>query len=119
MRQDRLRDGEAAVAMGYPLGKHLSTTTGIISNHRGDSGLVWTNCPISPGNSGGPLFLQRGGLLAGLNTESFVKGQNFNGAVPAEQIVSALHEGRTDNWVWDPELRDDVLRLAKSVPLSD
>jgi S1-C subfamily serine protease len=111
-RQDRLHDGEAAVAMGYPLGKQLNTTPGVISNHRGDSGMVWTTCPISPGNSGGPLFVQRGGLLAGLNTGSFVKGQNFNGAVPAEKIVGDLREGRTDNWVWEPELRDDVVRLA-------
>jgi S1-C subfamily serine protease len=118
-RQDKLHDGEAAVAMGYPLGVQLNTTPGIISNHRGESGQVWTTCPISPGNSGGPLFLQRGGLLAGLNSGTFVKGQNFNGAVPAEQIVSALREGRTDNWVWAAELREDVIRLAKMVPLAD
>ncbi len=118
-RQDSMRDGEAAVAIGYPLGVQLNTTPGIISNSRGDGGLVWTTCPISPGNSGGPLFLQRRGLLAGLNTESLVKGQSLNGAVPAEQIVGALREGRTDNWIWEPQLRDNVLRLAAIVPLED
>jgi serine/threonine protein kinase len=117
-RQDKIRDGEAAVAMGYTLGTQLSTTPGIVSSHRGESGQVWTTCPVSPGSCGGPLFLQRGGLLAGLTCESFVKGgQNLNGAVPAEQIVSALREGRTESWVWEPELREDVVRLAKMVPL--
>ena len=118
-RQDRLRDGEAAVAMGYPLGLQLNTTPGIISNHRGDDGLVWTNCPMSPGNSGGPLFLQRRGLLAGLNSESAAKGQSMNGAVPAEQIIVSLQEGHIDNWVWNSELRDDVLRLVARVRLEN
>ncbi|HEX5272568.1 MAG TPA: GYF domain-containing protein [Gemmataceae bacterium] len=118
-RQDHIHDGEAAVAMGYPLGLPLNTTTGVITNHRGESGMVWTNCSISPGNSGGPLFLQRGGLLAGLNTGFIPKGQNVNSAVPAEQIVGALGEGRTDSWVWEPELREDVVRLAKMVRLNE
>jgi S1-C subfamily serine protease len=119
VRQKSLRDGESAVAIGFPLGIQPSTTNGIISNPRGESGLVWTTCPISPGNSGGPLFIQRNGLLAGLNTGSFVDGQNFNGAVPAEQIVFALREGHTSDWVWKQELKDDVVELAKKVPLVD
>src|SRR5262249_50013806 len=86
IRKHRLRDGEAAVALGYPLAQPFSVTTGVISSTAGESGAVWTTCPISSGN-GGPLFLQRRGMLAGLNT--FAKdrpgqvAQNLNGAEPA------------------------------------
>jgi hypothetical protein len=43
--------------------------------------------------------------------------QNMNGAVPAEEIVLALQEGRTDNWVWTPTLKPVVLELGKMVVL--
>jgi pSer/pThr/pTyr-binding forkhead associated (FHA) protein len=124
IRQDALRDGEPAVAIGYPLGRQLATTTGVISNPRGDAdGLVYTSCAISSGNSGGPLFIQRRGRLAGLNTFALSRmgatAQNFNGAVPGEEIVGPLQQGRTDNWVWAPDLKHAVLELARMVPLKD
>jgi S1-C subfamily serine protease len=123
IRKHRLRDGEAAVALGYPLAQPFSVTAGVISSTAGESGAVWTTCPISSGNSGGPLFLQRGGLLAGLNT--FARGregaiaQNLNGAEPAEELVGPLQAGRTEKWIWAPDLKDIVTELVKLVPLRD
>ncbi|HEX5272567.1 MAG TPA: protein kinase, partial [Gemmataceae bacterium] len=105
-RQDGIHDGEKAVAMGYQMGKQLTTTPGVISNHRGELGLVWTNCPTGPGSSGGPLFLERRGLLAGFNVGSFERGQNVNGAAPADQVITDLQNGRGDGWLWQAELRE-------------
>jgi hypothetical protein len=138
IRKRHLKDGEPAVALGYPLGLAFFTTDGCISSTSGEEGYIWTTCSISSGNSGGPLFLKRGGKLVGLNTMGLTppatvgfdeKGrvvaqpravvQNMNGAVPAEEIVLSLQEGRTDNWVWTPTLKPVVLELGKMVVLKD
>ena len=125
IRKHRLRDGESAVALGYPLGQPFNVTSGLISSTGGERGLVWTTCSISPGNSGGPLFLQRQALLAGLNTLIMIGdlppgiAQNLNGAEPAEELVVPLQAGRTEKWVWASDLRERVLELVKMVPVRD
>jgi S1-C subfamily serine protease len=81
-----LQQGEPVVALGNPLGVfEFVTTEGIVSKLGEDA--VLTSCPISPGNSGGPLILKRRGLVAGINSWQFgvaERGQNLNGAVLAE-----------------------------------
>jgi S1-C subfamily serine protease len=129
IRQGALRDGEEAVVMGYPLGIQLSTSTGVISNPRGDEdGFIYTTCASTSGNSGGPLFVQRRGLLAGLHTLTKLKPMpggsvaevgNLKGAMPGEEIVSTLQTGRTENWVWAPDLKLVVVELARMVPLKE
>jgi S1-C subfamily serine protease len=119
VRKNRLKDGELAVALGYPRGLDYKVSPGAISGTSGELGAVWTTCPISPGNSGGPLFLQRQGLLAGLNTFNLRDSQNLNGAEPAEELVVPIKEGRTDKWIWASDLKYDVVELAKLVPVRD
>ncbi len=95
VRQADLRQGEPAVALGNPLGIEFVTSEGLISISKaavaGD--MIGTSCPISPGNSGGPLFLVRHGYLAGINTAGFHEEgvQNLNFAEPAEAAVKGLH----------------------------
>ena len=71
------RPGEAAVAIGSPLGFQNSVTAGVISGlHRDIPGsaaetsslvdLIQTDAPISPGNSGGAL-LDADGRVVGIN----------------------------------------------------
>ena len=80
--------GEHATAIGNSLGKPYIVSNGNISGF--DDGLVLTTCAVSPGNSGGPLFLHRYGLLAGINSASYIIGQNLNLAIPAENILESL-----------------------------
>lgn len=85
--------GENAVAVGNTLGYGISVTDGLISMIEGNIGsqIIRTSTPVSPGNSGGPLFLQRGALLAGIVTAQHPshRAQNVNYAIPAE-------------YIWDP-----------------
>ena len=67
---DLLKLGETVVAIGTPGGDELafSVSDGIVSglNRRvaGKSiGMIQTNAPLNPGNSGGPLFDSRGNLV--------------------------------------------------------
>lgn len=71
---DRLQVGQAAIAIGNPLGLERTVTVGVVSavnrSPRGiplEGGLIQTDAAISPGNSGGPLLDSRGQVI-GLNT---------------------------------------------------
>lgn len=62
--------GESVFVLGYPLtttmGKDIKLTTGVVSSKTGfmgDVALYQISAPIQPGNSGGPLFDNRGNLI--------------------------------------------------------
>ncbi|WP_338661306.1 serine protease [Pararoseomonas sp. SCSIO 73927] len=72
LRMESLRNGEAVVAYGYPLGGLLASmgnvTFGNVSalvGLRDDSRMLQISAPVQPGNSGGPL-LDMGGRLVGI-----------------------------------------------------
>jgi S1-C subfamily serine protease len=97
---DRLDVGQAAIAIGNPLGLEGTVTTGVVSaTNRQRSpndffGFIQTDAAINPGNSGGPL-LDSVGRVMGINT--WIIGQGAQGlgfAVPinvardvADQII--------------------------------
>ena len=70
---DQLEVGQAAIAIGNPLGLERTVTVGVVSavnrSPRGFSldALIQTDAAISPGNSGGPLLDSRGSVI-GINT---------------------------------------------------
>jgi S1-C subfamily serine protease len=121
VRQKDLRQGEPAVALGSPLGLEYFTSPGVISSTRGEHGFIWTTCPINKGNSGGPLFLARHGLLAGITTIDLqaLGGQNLGGCVPAEEVIDSLQRRQLEAWEWRHEYKDTTLELADLVPLED
>lgn len=62
--------GEEVFVLGYPLtstmGDEIKLTTGVISSKtgfQGDVSLYQISAPIQPGNSGGPLFDNKGNLI--------------------------------------------------------
>lgn len=97
------KKGISAVAFGTPLGLSFTASEGIVSAIRpkaemvGDVGTdvegTWlqTTCPISPGNSGGPLT-DTSGRLVGMNTMQFRVGQNLNFAISCLDVAEAIAE---------------------------
>ncbi len=94
------RKGEELLAIGAPLGLDFTTTDGKVSGLRDANDLrtfgadvegtwIQTDTPISPGNSGGPLFNMQGEVV-GANTMSIRGAQNLNFATSAENIRQAL-----------------------------
>jgi S1-C subfamily serine protease len=77
------RIGESVAALGYPLGLPLSVSTGAVSGADRTitidgvkrRGLLQTDAPLNPGNSGGPLLEVGTGRVLGL-----VDARNANGA---------------------------------------
>ena len=86
-----IKEGEACIAIGNALGEGLSITAGIISRFDKvkEQTLIRTSTPVSPGNSGGPLILCRGGALAGIVTlqSRLTNVQNVNFATPAQYLL--------------------------------
>jgi len=115
---DSIKEGECCIAIGNALGEGLSITSGIISRFDKvkDETLIRTSTPVSPGNSGGPLILCRGGSLAGIVTlqSRITNVQNVNFATPAQYLL--------DKAIWDfqsgedkaQQLLDKAIEQAKS-----
>jgi S1-C subfamily serine protease len=102
---DAIVVGEHAVSIGNPLGLEHTLTDGLVSSRRLYEGRAWIqfSAPISPGNSGGPLFNMRGEVigvttatLSGLGHGMAIP-QNLNLAVPVNELkklIKAMYPGR-------------------------
>ncbi len=101
---DKLRVGEAVVAIGSPFGFENSVTAGIVSA-KGRSlpsenyvPFIQTDVAINPGNSGGPLFNLRGEVV-GMNSQIYSRSGGYQGvsfAIPidvAMEVANALKSG--------------------------
>ncbi|MBL8065319.1 MAG: trypsin-like peptidase domain-containing protein, partial [Chthonomonadaceae bacterium] len=79
--------GSRAYVIGSPKGMAFSISDGIISQTPMMEGeeLYQFTCPVSPGNSGGPLLNSKGQVL-GVVSWQLRDAQNLNFAVPARSI---------------------------------
>jgi hypothetical protein len=90
-----LKVGERVTVIGNPLGEEAlrsSVTDGVFSGLR-DFGwgykVIQMSAPISHGNSGGPVFSERGKVV-GIAFLSRVDGENLNFAVPSNYLSGLL-----------------------------
>jgi putative serine protease PepD len=107
---DSVKVGDAAIAIGFPLGLDKTATAGIVSGLgreiKAPNGftideVIQTDAPINPGNSGGPLLDDRGRVI-GVNSQIATAGSNGNVgigfAVPSNtvrEVVPRLERGET------------------------
>ena len=108
---DTVQVGDAAIAIGYPLGLDRTVTAGIISglgreiqapNGFSIDKVIQTDAPINPGNSGGPLLDAKGRVI-GVNSQIATDGASQGNvgigfAVPSNtvrEIVPKLELGQT------------------------
>ena len=107
---DTVQVGDAAIAIGYPLGLDRTVTAGIISglgreiqapNGFSIDKVIQTDAPINPGNSGGPL-LDAKGRVVGVNSQIATDGAGQGNvgigfAIPSNtvrEIVPKLEAGQ-------------------------
>jgi S1-C subfamily serine protease len=101
-----LRVGDLVLAVGSPYGLSFTVTSGIVSalgrtlpggDGRTIEGVIQTDAPLNPGNSGGPL-LDADGAVAGINTALVPSAQGLCFAVPARTashvVAEILRHGR-------------------------
>ena len=96
-----LRVGDFAIAVGSPYGLARTVTLGIVSalgrTLRGEAGgrtiegVIQTDAPLNPGNSGGPL-LDSAGRVVGINTAILLGAQGLCFAVPSNTAAFVMAE---------------------------
>lgn len=90
---DSIQVGERVISIGNPLGLEHTLSDGLVSQRRTYMGRQWiqTTAPISPGNSGGPLFDMKGSVI-GITTAQVgaFRAQNLNLAVPVNNLKSLI-----------------------------
>jgi serine protease Do len=124
---DRLRDGEAVIAIGNPFGLAETVTSGIVSAKGRAIGagpyddFIQTDASINPGNSGGPLMNFHGEVV-GINTAIVAAGQGIGFAVPinmAKEILLQLKEkGKVVRGWLGVSIQEITPDLAKSFGLA-
>lgn len=87
---DTVRNGEKVYVIGNSLGLGTCITGGIVSDRRrvmdGDE-LLMTDCAVNGGNSGGPIFNERGEVI-GVIVSGISRAEGMNFAIPADVATS-------------------------------
>ncbi len=88
--------GESIFVLGYPLrasmGDELKITNGIISSRTGFNGDITSyqfSAPIQPGNSGGPLFDEKGNIIGIVNAK-LSGAENVSYAIKSNYLYSLI-----------------------------
>src|SRR5215469_8756394 len=82
-------EGENVFVIGHPEGLRFTLSTGIVSRLQGS--VVQISAPVSPGNSGGPVFDDHGALVGVVTSMVDRNGdpnaENLNFAVRADALI--------------------------------
>lgn len=126
VRTDLPRQGETALALGSPLGLENTATAGIVSAVGRElpgtglgvpTGLIQTDAPISPGNSGGAL-VDAGGALIGIN-EIYIPPRAgavaLGFAIPSATVTEVADQLLTRGVVTHPYLGVGLTTLTPAI----
>jgi S1-C subfamily serine protease len=84
-----ISEGENIFVIGHPQGLRFTLSTGIIS--RTDQDVLQISAPVSPGNSGGPVYDDRGNLvgivISSVDRNFSPNAENLNFAVRADAVL--------------------------------
>ncbi len=96
-RSDDLMLGESVALIGNSYGYKHTVSRGVVSSTSRDvqldddrmfEGLIQTDAPMNPGNSGGPLINLHGDMI-GMSIAIRAEAQNIGFAVPVDQIMES------------------------------
>lgn len=109
---EKVQDGETIYVIGHPQDLRYTLSTGIVS--RRDQNLFQISAPVSPGDSGGPLFNNRGELagivIAMVDKNHSPNAENLNFAVRADALLNM------SDWTFYGEGRRRLNDFEKSQP---
>ncbi len=127
---EQLRVGEPVLAIGSPFGFDYSASAGIVSakmrNMMGETAVpfIQTDVALNPGNSGGPLFNQRGEVV-GVNSRIFSGTGGYMGlsfSIPIDVAMDVAEQlkknGRVIRSYLGVQLQDIDRTLAEAYKLS-
>lgn len=91
---ENVRIGEPVFVIGNSLGYGTCITSGIVSDKaRNVNGkiLLMTDCAVNGGNSGGPMFNQKG-LVIGVIVSGITGAEGMNFAIPCSAVLEFLRK---------------------------
>lgn len=91
---NNVRIGEPVFVIGNSLGYGTCITSGIVSDkERNVNGkrLLMTDCAVNGGNSGGPIFNQKGHVI-GAMVLSYTQAEGMHCAIPSDTVVAFLRQ---------------------------
>ena len=110
------RDGENVFVIGHPENLKFTLSTGIVSGLRGE--MLQVSAPISPGNSGGPVYDNRGNLIgivsSKFDSQSDPNAENLGFAVSSQIFLQASDWSFRKN---GQQLLRDYVQRASQVPV--
>lgn len=125
-----LRVGDWVIAVGSPYGLSFTVTSGIVSalgrslqsrtRGRTIEGVIQTDAPLNPGNSGGPL-LDAEGHVVGINTAVFFPAQGLCFAIPsrtASHVISEMLQHGRVRRAWLGISAEEILLPARVVEVN-
>jgi len=90
---DKVHNGEEVIAIGNPKGEGLSITKGIVSDAQrvyGSEHYIMSDVTINGGNSGGPLFNEKGEVVA-ICVSARREAENMNFFIPINHVLDYIH----------------------------
>ncbi|MEL7021783.1 MAG: trypsin-like peptidase domain-containing protein [Bacteroidota bacterium] len=92
----QVKDGDAVVAVGHPMGLKFTFTQGIVSTSNrliegSNLHYVQTDAAFNPGNSGGPL-VNKNGEIIGVNSSIVQNTNNIGFALQVDYLVRVIAE---------------------------
>ena len=91
---DAVRNGERIYVIGNSLGHGTCITSGIVSDrlrHIDGCNLMMTDCAINGGNSGGPVFNEKGQVI-GVVVAGIDHAEGMNFAIPSNDVCQFMQE---------------------------
>jgi S1-C subfamily serine protease len=105
------KEGENIFVIGHPEGLKFTLSTGIIS--RMENNTLQISAPVSPGNSGGPVYDQQGNLLgvvsSTLDKSYQPNAENLNFAVTAQAFL------KESGWEFAEDGRERLREYLKAM----
>ena len=88
--------GATVNVLGYPVDINQADpayTSGVVSRWTDEDGqrLIQISAPVSPGNSGGPVF-DDSGKLVGLVVSKKNEGENYNLVIPSKELEKSMND---------------------------
>jgi S1-C subfamily serine protease len=115
-------EGENIFVIGHPEGLRFTLSTGIVSRTQGST--IQISAPVSPGNSGGPVFDDKGNLV-GIVTSMVDKhgdpnAENLNFAVKPDALLrdsdwefTSFGRRRLDDFIAQGQQRSEAVSTGK------